>query len=72
MEQFVTMKHVVGSVVYTFLGLAVFVFGFVVLDKVTPGDMWKQIIDEKNVAVAVLAGSVAIGISLIIAAAIGG
>ena len=42
----------------------------VVIDKMTPFTLWKEIIDEHNTALAVLIGFIALGISIIIAAAI--
>ena len=40
--------------------------------RLTPGELWREIIERKNMAVALLAGAVAIGISNIIAAAVHG
>lgn len=59
-------------VLYSLLGIVVFVISFVLVDKLTPGELWAEIIERQNVAVAVLAGAVAIGISSIIAAAVHG
>jgi uncharacterized membrane protein YjfL (UPF0719 family) len=59
-------------VLYSLLGILVFVISFVLVDKLTPGDLWAEIIERQNVAVSVLAGAVAIGISSIIAAAVHG
>ncbi len=59
-------------VLYSLLGIFVFVVSFVLVDKLTPGELWAEIIERQNVAVAVLAGAVAIGISSIIAAAVHG
>ena len=36
--------------------------------KLAPLDLWKQIGEERNIAVAILAGAVALGICWIIAA----
>ncbi len=64
------MQHLVAALVYALLGIVTFVLAFVVLDRLTPGSLWKEIIDEHNTALAVLTGAIAIGISIIIAAAI--
>ena len=64
------MQHLVAALVYALLGIVVFVLSFVILDKLTPGSLWREIIDEHNTALAVMMGSIAIGISIIIAAAI--
>lgn len=64
------MQHLLAALVYALLGIVIFVLAFVILDKLTPGSLWKEIIDEHNTALAVLSGAIAIGISIIIAAAI--
>lgn len=64
------MQHLVAAIVYALLGIVIFVVAFVIVDRLTPGSMWKEIIDEHNTALAVMMGAIAIGISIIIAAAI--
>ncbi|MFL5539810.1 MAG: DUF350 domain-containing protein [Longimicrobiaceae bacterium] len=64
------MQHLVAALVYALLGIVVFVLSFVILDKLTPGSLWREIIDEHNTALAVMVGAISIGISIIIAAAI--
>ena len=61
-----------NSVIYSVLGLAVFCFGFVLIDKLTPYNLWEQLVKEKNLALAIVVGSVSIGLCLIIAAAVHG
>lgn len=61
-----------NSVLYSIIGLAVFCLGFVIIDKLTPYDMWEQLVKEKNVALAIVIGSVSFGLCLIIAAAVHG
>lgn len=60
----------INSVIYALLGIIIFVVGFIVADKLTPYDLWKQLVEEKNVALAIVVGAAALGICLIIAAAI--
>ena len=62
----------VSSLVYSFVGVLVFWVSFMAIDKLTPYHLWKEIIDEKNVALAVVVGAIAIGICIIVAAAIHG
>ena len=59
-----------AALVFATIGIAVFVGAFVVIDKLTPYDLWKQIVEEKNLALAVLVGAMSIGICIIIAAAV--
>jgi putative membrane protein len=64
------LTNVVSAVVFAFLGIAVFAVTFVVMDKVTPYHLWKEIVQEHNMALAILVGAMSIGISIIIAAAV--
>ena len=63
-------NSVIASLVYSVIGLVVFVLGFVIIDRLTPYNLWDQIVKEKNMALAIVVGGVSIGISIIIAAAI--
>jgi putative membrane protein len=67
-----TLSTFLATLVYAGLGIVIFIVSFVLVDKLTPGDLWREIIERKNMAVALLAGAVAIGISSIIAAAVHG
>ena len=59
-----------AALVFAFIGIGVFVAAFLVIDKLTPYDLWKEIVEEKNLALAVLVGAMSIGICIIIAAAV--
>ncbi|SPE51073.1 conserved hypothetical protein [Verrucomicrobia bacterium] len=61
-----------NSVVYSVLGLVVFCVGFVVIDTLTPYNLWQEIVKDKNIALAIVIGCVSIGLCLIIASAIHG
>lgn len=60
-----------ATLVYAGIGLVIFVAGFWLWDKATPADLWGEIC-RGNQAVAILAAGVAIGLALIISAAIHG
>jgi putative membrane protein len=61
-----------GSILYALIGVFVFWVSFVIVDKVTPYNLWDEIVTQKNVALAIVVGSVAIAIGLIVSAAIHG
>jgi uncharacterized membrane protein YjfL (UPF0719 family) len=61
-----------NSLLYAGIGIVVFVVGFFILDMLTPGKLWEEINQKQNVAVAIFAGAVALGLSIIVAAAIHG
>jgi putative membrane protein len=61
-----------GSILYALIGVAVFWLSFVLVDKLTPYRLWDEIVEKKNVALAIVVGAVAISIGQIVAAAIHG
>lgn len=61
-----------NSLLYAGIGIVVFVVGFFILDMLTPGKLWDEINQKQNLAVAIFAGAVALGLSIIVAAAIHG
>ncbi len=65
-----TVGNVVNAVVFAFIGIVVFTIFFVVLDKLTPYHLWKEIVQEHNQALAILVGALSIGICIIIASAV--
>lgn len=66
------VKAVVASVVYSLIGIVMFAISFLIIKLVTPFSLRKEIEEDQNTALAVMIGSVIIGLSIIIAAAIGG
>lgn len=61
-----------NSMLFAVIGIVVFAIGFLILDLMTPGKLWEEIGGKQNVAVAIFAGAVAIGLAIIVAAAIHG
>jgi len=64
------VANIRAALVFALIGIVVFVGAFVVIDKITPYDLWKEIVEEKNLALAVLVGAMSIGLCIIIAAAV--
>jgi uncharacterized membrane protein YjfL (UPF0719 family) len=65
------LLHNLGAAaVYALLGIILFVGAFGIINRMTPGTLWKELIEEHNTALAIVVGAMAIGISIIIAAAI--
>jgi putative membrane protein len=59
-----------GSVLYALIGVFVFWVCFVIVDKLTPYDLWAEIVEKKNVALAIVVGAMCLAIGLIVASAI--
>ena len=58
------------AAVFSILGIVIFGLGFWVFEKLTPGTLWREIIEEHNTALAILVGAMSIGICIIIASAV--
>ena len=60
------------TIIFVALGLIVFAIAFLIVVLVTPFSVKKEIEDDQNISLAVIIGSVIIGIAMIISAAIHG
>jgi uncharacterized membrane protein YjfL (UPF0719 family) len=60
---------VLNALVFAALGILVFMIAFALVAKLAPFHVWKEIVEQRNVAAAILAGAVALGLCWIIASA---
>ena len=61
-----------GSLAFALMGVLVLVISFIVIDKLTPKDLWAEIVEKQNVALAIVVAAMCIAIGMIVAAAIHG
>ncbi len=61
-----------GSMLYALIGVLMFWISFIVIDKLTPYNLWEEIVSKQNRALALVVAAMCLGISLIVAAAIHG
>jgi len=66
----IQLSNVVNAILYAAIGIVVFAGAFLVIDKVTPYNLWKEIVQEHNTALAILLGAMSLGICVIIASAV--
>lgn len=64
------LSGILSTLVYSGIGISVFVLAFFIFDKLTPFSFRKEIEQDQNVALGIILGSALIGLSIIIAAAI--
>jgi putative membrane protein len=70
-DVYTSMVHnAVAAVLFAVIGVLLFILAFILFDKITPGSLWKEIIEDQNTALGVLMGAVAIALAIIIAAAV--
>jgi len=58
-----------GSFVYSLLGIVFVVVTFIVIDRLTPGNLWKELIEERNQAIATVVAAMILAIAIIVASA---
>jgi putative membrane protein len=63
---------VLGSILYALIGVLVFWLSFVIIDKLTPYKLWEEIVEHKNMALAIVVAAMCLSIGQIVAAAIHG
>ncbi|MRG92351.1 DUF350 domain-containing protein [Polyangium spumosum] len=66
------LKASLATLIFVGIGLVVFAVAFLIITKVTPFSIRKEIEEDQNTALAIVIGSVILGLSWIIAAAIHG
>ena len=59
-----------NALIYAMLGILIFLFAFFLVDRMTPYHLWKEIVEDKNIALAILIGAISLGMCIIIAAAV--
>ena len=63
------LMSAIGNVlIFAAIGIAAAIIGFKLFDIFTPGNLQKEIIENKNIAAAILAAAAILGVSIIIAA----
>ena len=68
----VSLDGLLASLVYSLIGLAVFVAGLFVFRLIMPFDVHKEIEVDQNTSLGIVMGSFIIGLAIIVAAAISG
>ncbi len=59
-----------GSLVFALMGVLIFWLCFLIIDKLTPYNLWEEIVHKQNRALALVVAAMSLGICIIVAAAI--
>ena len=70
MLEYLKPAALIGSLVYSVLGVLFVIVAFVVIDRLTPYDLWKELVENRNQAVATVVAAMCIAVAIIVAAAI--
>lgn len=63
------VQHLVAALVFSLLGVVVFVLAIFILGRMLPFSLRKEIEEDQNMALGIIIGCVFLGIAIIIAAA---
>jgi putative membrane protein len=59
-----------GSVVFAVMGVLIFWVSFIIIDKLTPYNLWEELVEKQNMALGLVVAAMSLGICIIVAAAI--
>lgn len=63
-------KYVLASLIYSVVGIIILGVSFWIWEKVTPENLWKEILEKQNMALAIVAAAFMVSLAIIISSAI--
>jgi len=72
LSELINIKYIVASLVYSVLGILILFIAFWIIEKITPENLWKEIIEEHNMALAVVCAAFIIAVAIIVSSSIHG
>jgi len=68
----IKIEWLVNAFIFSVMGVTIFWVSFILIDKLTPYNLWQEIVKERNQALAIVVGAMCLGIAIIVAAAVHG
>ena len=68
--EWMSLMAIGGTLLYALLGVLIFWVSFIVVDKLTPYKLWEEIVEHRNLALAIVVAAMCLAIGIIVAAAI--
>lgn len=65
-----TLDWIIEAIIFGLVGIAILIVAYYLWEAITPYSVKKQLIEEKNIAVALVVAAFIIGTSIVIAAAL--
>lgn len=72
LNELISLKYLVASVVYSIIGILILFVAFWILEKITPENLYKEILEKHNMALAVVCAAFIIAVAIIISSSIHG
>lgn len=70
MNELINMKYVAGAVIFSLVGIVILFISFWCIQKITHENLWKDIVEKQNKAIALVVAAFILAIGMIISAAI--
>lgn len=70
--EYLNLKTIIATVVYSFIGIFILVIAFVIIELITPENLYKEIIEKQNKSLAIMLASLILAIGFIVGMAIHG
>jgi putative membrane protein len=70
LNELINIKYIIASLVYSVLGIIVLFIAFWIIEKMTPENLWKEILEKQNLALAIVFAAFIIAMAIIISSAI--
>ncbi|WP_375443913.1 DUF350 domain-containing protein [uncultured Fibrella sp.] len=64
--EYLNQKAIIASIVYSLIGIVILIISFVAIEKLAPENLWKKIVDEQNVALAIMAAGFMLAVAFIV------
>jgi len=68
----IKIDWLINAFIFSLLGVAMFWISFLVIDKLTPYNLWQEIVKERNQPLATVVAAMCLSIAVIVAAAVHG
>lgn len=68
----IDLESMLGALIYSLVGIVLFAVAFLVIVKIAPFSIRKEIEEDQNTSLGIIIGAVILGISMIISAAVQG
>jgi putative membrane protein len=72
LHELINFKYIIASVLYSVIGIVILVVAFWIIEKITPENLYKEILEKHNVALAIVCAAFMIAVAIIISSAIHG
>ena len=66
------LQYLIPAIVYSFIGIVILLLCFWIIERISPENLWKEILEKQNIALAIMAAAFMIAIAIIISSAIHG